>query len=214
MKEGHIMRLKLLATCMLSSFLLFGCNDAVNNEGYDYSNSHNETAIVKHEAVLLPVAIFVNSDYDKFAGTTITFTRSINNVNIHDFDESEKASFTKKYGSVFDGYNIDFSKYKKLTISASHQFEGKDNYEGFESFILDGSTVFVTGDYELIANEIVNKQLHYLSTDYKVGSSFEQAHMIEIAIPNEFVNDNLQLKTIQQLDEQINEIYINLVDDK
>lgn len=110
--------------------------------------------------------------------------------------------------------NLDLSKFKKLTIQLSHQFDAKEKYEKRESFVLDEDTVFVAGDYELTANEVVNNQLQFLSTDYKVGGSYEPTNEIEIAIPKEFISEHLQLKTTQKLDDEYKTIFIDLVQEK
>lgn len=215
MKVGNFMRFKTLATIILSSTILIACNSENTSETDIENNSNIDTVeVIKNPSVALPVNIFVNSDYDKFASADITFTRTINAVSISDFTQDEVATFKKKYGSVFDNYNLDISKYKKLKIELSHNFEGDEKYEGLESFILDKDTNFVAGEYDLTANEIVNEQLNYLSIDYKVGANFDTTQEIEIAIPNEFISEHLQLKTIQQLDDQAKEIYINLVEEK
>ena len=96
----------------------------------------------------------------------------------------------------------------------SHQFTANKEYNTRENFTLDKNTTFVAGDYELTANEIVNKQLNFLSIDYKVGGTYEPTQEIEIAIPNEFITEHLQLKTIQQLDDEYKTIYIDLVQGK
>jgi len=121
----------------------------------------------------------------------------------------------KSYGSTFDNYTLNLSEnFKKLTMKMSHQFTANQEYQKRESFILDGKTVFTAGDYELTGNEVVNKQLNFLSTDYKVGGTYEPTSEIEIAIPNEFITEHLQLKTIQQLDDEYKTIYIDLVKEK
>lgn len=208
------MRFKTITTILLSSVILFACdNDSTNKN--DTNDSNNSVEIVKNPSVKLPVDIFVKSNHDKFTGEEIVFTRSISKVSITDFGEDEEISFKKKYGNTFNNYNLDLTnKYKKLKIEMLHNFDSKENYKGRESFVLDKNTIFVAGDYELTANEVVNKQLQFLSTDYKVGGTYELSNEIEIAIPNEFVTEHLQLKTTQQLDDNFKTIFIDLVNEK
>lgn len=210
------MRVKTVTSILLSSVILFGCSSGNTTENTTENIIKVDTAEVKkNPSVELPVPIFVNSDYDKFIGTKVTFTRSIDSVSISDFGEDEEISFKKIYGNLFDSYNLDLSKkFKKLKLQMSHQFIADRDYEKRENFILDGNTIFVAGDYELTANEIVNMQLDFLSTDYKVGGNYEPTSEIEIAIPNEFITEHLQLKTIQQLDDEYKTIYIDLVLEK
>ena len=47
-----------------------------------------------------------------------------------------------------------------------------------------------------------------------MGGTYEPTSEIEIAIPNEFITEHLQLKTIQQLDDEYKTIYIDLVKEK
>lgn len=210
------MKFKTITTILLTSVFLFACDDETTNNSETENDSNNSAIeIVKNPSVSLPVDIFVNSDYDKFAGEKIVFTRSISSVSLTDFAEDEELSFKKKYGNTFDNYNLDLTnKYKKLKIQMSHDFNANKDYEKRESFIFDKNTIFVAGDYELTANEVVNKQLQFLSTDYKVGGTYETSSEIEIAIPNEFISEHLQLKTTQQLDDEYNTIFIDLVNEK
>lgn len=210
------MKFKTITTILLTSVFLFACDDETTSNNITENDSDSSAVeIEKNPSVSLPVDIFVNSDYDKFAGEKIIFTRSITSVSITDFAEDEEISFKKKYGNTFSDYNLDLvNNYKKLKIKMSHDFNASKDYEKRESFMFDKNTTFVAGDYELIANEVVNKQLQFLSTDYKVGGSYETSSEIEIAIPNEFISDHLQLKTTQQLDDEYKTIFIDLVNKK
>lgn len=210
------MKLKTVASILLSSVVIFGCSSENTNQNTTENITEVDTVEVeKKPSVELPVNIFVNSDYDKFTGTKITFTRSIDSISISDFAEDEEISFMKSYGSTFDNYNLNLSEnFKKMKMKMSHQFTANEEYKKRESFTLDKNTIFIAGDYELTGNEIVNKQLNFLSTDYKVGGTYEPTSEIEIAIPNEFITEHLQLKTIQQLDDEYKTIYIDLVKEK
>ena len=210
------MRVKTVVSILLSSVVIFGCSSENTNQNTTENITEVDTVEVeKKPSVELPVNIFVNSDYDKFTGTKITFTRSIDSISISDFAEDEAISFMKSYGSTFDNYNLNLNEdFKKLTMKMSHQFTANQEYKKRESFIIDEKTVFTAGDYELTGNEVVNKQLSFLSTDYKVGGTYEPTSEIEIAIPNEFITEHLQLKTIQQLDDEYKIIYIDLVKEK
>jgi len=210
------MKLKTVASILLSSVVIFGCSSENTNQNTTENITEVDTVEVeKKPSVELPVTIFLDTDSAKSIGKEQSFNRSINSVSISDFAEGEEISFKKKYGNTFDNYNLNLTEqFKKLKIEMSHQFTGDENYNRLKSFILDKNTIFVTGDYELTANEIVNMQLNFLSIDYKVGSSFEPTSEIEIAIPNEFITEHLQLKTIQQLDDEYKTIYIDLVQEK
>lgn len=208
------MKSKTVAICLLSTSILIACGNNEEPTNTSVETEQNETQeVVKNESVKLPVTIFENSDYDKNKVDQINFKRIIESAEITDFTENDdELAFKNRYGNVFESYNLDLIKnYRKLTIKLSHNFEGTENYEKTETFILDKNTNFVAGDYDLIANDIVNAQLDFLSTDFRLDSTYDLTNEIVIAVPNEFISEHLQLKTVQDSDGVMKTIYIDLV---
>ena len=115
---GKILKVKTVVPILLSSVVIFGCSSENTNENTTENVTEVDTVEVKkNPSVELPVNIFVNSDYDKFTGTKIIFTRNIDSVSISDFAEDEEISFKKSYGSTFDNYNLNLSEsFKKMTL--------------------------------------------------------------------------------------------------
>lgn len=86
MKEVRNMKFKTITTILLTSVFLFACDDETTSNNITENDSDSSAVeIEKNPSVSLPVDIFVNSDYDKFAGEKIIFTRSITSVSITDF---------------------------------------------------------------------------------------------------------------------------------
>ncbi|MEH7153552.1 hypothetical protein V7095_24865 [Bacillus thuringiensis] len=92
------MKLRITKTALfilVSVSLLGACSELKDNR----VTKKQETpikSVKKNEAVHLPVNIFENNNY-KIEGQKVTFTRSITNVEIKDFDQSSELDFRDRY---------------------------------------------------------------------------------------------------------------------
>ncbi|WP_255485855.1 hypothetical protein [Sporosarcina sp. BP05] len=172
-----------------------------------------EKKVKKHEAVSLPVNIYVNSEYAKSLGTENTFSRSITSVEIKDFDESTEIEFLERYGNDVRKQGINLQEaYKLLVITMSHELKGEKKEADREAFMLNAGSGLVIGDDELgLSNEFLSYQQEFIATDYRVGKTIDETGDIFLAIPSEFADSkNLQLKVLQKLDNVNKNIYVDL----
>lgn len=199
----------------LSTFILVACNNTespTNNVSTETEKTVKQE-VKKHEAVKLPVTVFTNNDYASSTGNNVIFERTIESVTISDFkDETEEIVFFDKYDVSIESRQIDLiNNYKKVTINMSHSIENEGNHFFWsEPYVLSKNTNFVVGDADLVTNEFVNQQLRTASIDYKMGSTDELTGSVILAIPNEFVSDSLQIKTVKEQDDNLEVIYIDL----
>lgn len=196
---------------LLSTSVLVGCNQGDSSVT---SNPDNAIQISekKHEAVNLPVDIFVDSSY-KIEGEQVGFTRSITDVEIKDFDDSSEIEFLERYGNAASqGFDLQ-KDFKMLVISMKHEVHKEALSRPLESYSLNAGSGLVIGDIDLLSrNELLKYAQDYISTGYMPGgSTFDETGNILLPVPNEFVNDKyLQLKITQKLDNKNNYIYIDL----
>lgn len=215
-KEGMQMKLtKKLALIALSVSVLSACaqeNSPVNQNGSENTvQTPEKKEVKKHESEKLPVTIFSDTDY-KIEGQQVGFKRIITKVEMKDFDESSEIEFYDRYGKSVrnEGLNLQ-EDFKLLMIHMKHE-TGEARREPLEAFMLNEGSGLVVGDNELsIQNEFLMYQQDYLSTEFKVGTTFDLTGDIMMAIPKENAEDpNLQLRILQQIDEEKKYIYIDL----
>lgn len=75
--------------------LLGACSEPKDNRVTEHQQTPIES-VKRNESVHLPVNIFENNNY-KIEGQKVTFTRSITNVEMKDFDESSELDFRDRY---------------------------------------------------------------------------------------------------------------------
>lgn len=196
---------------LLSASALVGCNQG-DSSVTSNPDSDIQISEKKHEAVNLPVDIFVDSSY-KIEGEQVGFTRSITDVEIKDFDDSSEIEFLERYGNAASqGFDLQ-KDFKMLVISMKHEVHKEALSRPLESYSLNAGSGLVIGDIDLLSrNELLKYAQDYISTGYMPGgSTFDETGNILLPVPNEFVNDKyLQLKITQKLDNKNNYIYIDL----
>lgn len=196
---------------LLSASVLVGCNQGESSET---SNPDSDIQISKkkHEAVKLPVDIFVDSDYT-IQDQQVGFTRSITGVEVKNFDESSEIEFLERYGNAVSSQGFNLQKdFKLLVITMEHEIQGEARRSPLEGYVLNVGSGLVIGDEPLVnKNEFLRYQEAHMVKEYKVGTTFEEKGNILLAVPNEFANDkNLQLKINQKLDNENKYVYIDL----
>lgn len=207
---------KRFSALTLSLFVLTACSQTENKIPVNSENniqSSEEKVVKKQEAVDLPVAIYMDSEYDKMSGRENTFIRSITSAEIKDFNEATEIEFLERYGSAVRNQSLDLQNdYKLLVITLSHEIKGREQEAYREAFMLNAGSGLVIGDDELAkTNEFLSYQQEFVVTDYKVGKTTDEEGDIFLAIPKEFAdNENLQLKILQKLDEEKKYIYVNV----
>ena len=207
---------KNFSSFVLSVFILSACGQTENISPVNGENkiqSPIEKVITKHEAVDLPVIIYMDSEYDKLSGKENTFTRRIIDTEIKDFDESTEIEFLERSSSDVRRQHFDLQNdYKLLVITMSHELTGDEKLANREAFMLNAGSGLVMGDDELaMTNEFLSYQQEYVATDYRVGKTIDETGDIFLAIPNEFAdNENLQLKVLQKLDDENKHIYVDI----
>ncbi|MGE7954785.1 hypothetical protein [Lysinibacillus xylanilyticus] len=191
-------------------FLSFSVLSACNQEDSTNHDSENkspvEKAVKKHEAVDLPVDVFIDSNYGLRGHK---FTRSIINVEFKDFDESSELEFLDRYDKTVRGQNYDYQNdFKLLVITMKHEVQ--DEAYPYQSYEFNDGTGLVIGDDNLAnKSKFLMYQQEYVTN--RVGPTTDETGTILLAVPNEFANDkNLQLKIVQKLDKESDYIYIDL----
>lgn len=203
----------------LSTAILVACSnvEAPTNSVPTETEQVVKQEVKKHEAIQLPVSVFTNNDYASWTGDNVIFKRTIDSVIVSDFeDEADEIMFFDRYDIPVESRQIDLiNDYKKVTINMSHSIENEGNHFFWsEAYVLNKNTTFVVGDTALVTNEFVNQQLRAASIDYEMGSTDELTGSVVLAIPNEFISDSLQLKTVKEQDENLEVIYIDLTIEK
>ena len=196
---------------LLSASVLVGCNQGESSETSN-SDIDIQISIKKHEAVKLPVDIFVDSDYT-IQEQQVGFTRSITGVEIKNFDESSEIEVLERYGNAVSSQGFNLQKdFKLLVITMEHKTQGEAGRSPLEGYVLNVGSGLVIGDEPLVnKNEFLRYQEAHMVKEYKVGTTFEEKGNILLAVPNEFANDkNLQLKINQKLDNKNKFLYIDL----
>ncbi|PYE86634.1 hypothetical protein [Bacillus sp. 196mf] len=73
----------------------------------------------------MPVNIFENDNY-KIEGQKVTFTRSITNVEIKDFDQSSELDFRDRYNDYVSKKSLNLKNdFKLLIINMKHEINEK-----------------------------------------------------------------------------------------
>lgn len=205
---------KKVAAVFLSASVLAACNQGEKvavNKNEEVQKPIKEE-IQKHEAATLPVTIFSDSSY-KIEGETVAFDRSIQSIEMKDFDEPSELEFYDRYGKTVrnQGFNLQ-QDYKLLKILLKQETKEEARSKPLEAFMLNEGSGLVIGDTELASqNEFLLYQQEFLSTDFKVGKTLEGKGEILMAIPREFADDpNLQFRVIQNIDSMKKNIYIDL----
>lgn len=168
--------------------------------------------VKKHESEKLPVTIYSDSDYN-IEGDQVGFKRIITNVQMKDFDESLEIEFYDSYDNEVRNQGFDLQKdYKLLLIDMKHETEEVARSHPYEPFMLNKGSGLVIGENELASqNEFLMYQQEFLAQDFLVGSTNDETGDIMMAIPKEYADDpNLQLKILQQIDDEKKYIYVDL----
>lgn len=208
---------KKLMFITLSASVISACGQEkspINVNGSTIENPEKKQVkeqVKKHESEKLPVTIYSDSDYD-IEGDIVGFKRIITNVEMIDFDNTSEIEFYERYGNSVrnEGLNLQ-QDFKLLKLYMKHE-TGEARREPLEAFMLNEGSGLVVGDNELaIQNEFLMYQQDVLSTEFKVGTTFDLTGDIMMAIPKENAeNPNLQLRILQQTDDEKKYIYVDL----
>ncbi|MGN4725304.1 hypothetical protein ACTFRJ_28305 [Bacillus cereus group sp. MYBK15-2] len=211
-KEKIKLKLKKKALfLMLSVSMLSACsgqNDSVVKE-------HQQTpikSVKKNDSVNLPVNIFENNNYN-IEGQKVTFTRSITNIEIKDFDQTSELDFRDRHNDYITKKNLNLKNdFKLLIINMKHEINETARSNPHEGYLLNKGSGLVIGENELASeNEFLEYQQKYITTDWRAKSTSEQQGKVLLAIPNKYAeNKNLQLKVVQKLNNTNKLVYIDL----
>ncbi|HEQ3527727.1 TPA: hypothetical protein VGS93_004180 [Bacillus cereus] len=196
---------------LVSVSLLGACSELKDNRVIE----HQETpikSVKKNESVHLPINIFENNNY-KIEGLKVTFTRSITNVEIKDFDQSSELDFRDRYNDYVSENNLNLKNdFKLLIISMKHEINEKARSNPYEGYLLNEGSGLVIGESELASeNEFLEYQQRYITADHRAKSTFEQSGKILLAIPNKCAkNKSLQLKIVQKINKTNKLVYVDL----
>ncbi|MBG9585478.1 hypothetical protein ABE42_41355 [Bacillus thuringiensis] len=196
---------------LVSVSLLGACSELKDNR----VTKHQETpikSVKKNESVHLPVNIFENNNY-KIEGQKVTFTRSITNVEIKDFDQSSELDFRDRYNDYVSKKNLNLKNdFKLLIINMKHEINEKARSNPYEGYLLNEGSGLVIGENELASeNEFLEYQQTYITADHRAKSTFEQSGKILLAIPNKYAkNKSLQLKIVQKINKTNKLVYVDL----
>ncbi|WP_176543227.1 hypothetical protein [Bacillus pseudomycoides] len=196
---------------MLSASMLSACNSQNDN----VVKEHQQTpikSVKKNESVHLPVNIFENNNY-KIEGQKVTFTRSITNVEMKDFDQSSELDFRDRYNDYVSKKNLNLKNdFKLLIINMKHEINEKARSNPYEGYSLNEGSGLVIGENELASeNEFLEYQQTYITADHRAKSTFEQSGKILLAIPNKYAkNKSLQLKVVQKINKTNKLVYVDL----
>ncbi|WP_176519820.1 hypothetical protein [Bacillus pseudomycoides] len=196
---------------MLSASMLSACNSQNDN----VVKEHQQTpikSVKKNESVHLPVNIFENNNY-KIEGQKVTFTRSITNVEMKDFDQSSELDFRDRYNDYVSKKNLNLKNdFKLLIINMKHEINEKARSNPYEGYSLNEGSGLVIGENELAnENEFLEYQQTYITADHRAKSTFEQSGKILLAIPNKYAkNKSLQLKVVQKINKTNKLVYVDL----
>lgn len=198
---------KLGMTILFSLLIITACQDNGEVNGNDTVEA--TTPAKKHESVDLPVTIYTKEDYDMIKD--MTFTRSIESVEVSDFTDRTVIEFEDIYDDI-GRMNLDLiNEYKRVAIQMTHSIEG-DTYPvtPYEAFVLDKNSE-IHFNAEPIFDEIVEHQVRKATLDYAMGRNHNEKGEIIFAIPKGYFDGNLQLKTFTKTNGEIEEvIYIDL----
>ncbi|WP_176545371.1 hypothetical protein [Bacillus pseudomycoides] len=196
---------------MLSASMLSACSGQNDN----VVKEHQQTpikSVKKNESVNLPVNIFENNNY-KIEGQKVTFTRSITNVEMKDFDQSSELDFRDRYNDYVSKKNLNLKNdFKLLIINMKHEINEKARSNPYEGYLLNEGSGLVIGENELASeNEFLEYQQTYITADHRAKSTFEQSGKILLAIPNKYAkNKSLQLKIVQKINKTNKLVYVDL----
>ncbi|MBG9529137.1 hypothetical protein ABE51_29285 [Bacillus thuringiensis] len=196
---------------LVSVSLLGACIEPKDNR----VTEHQQTTIKsvkKNESVHVPVNIFENNNY-KIEGQKVTFTRSITNVEMKDFDQSSELDFRDRYNDYVSKKNFNLKNdFKLLIIHMKHEINEKARSNPYEGYLLNVGSGLVIGDNELASeNEFLEYQQTYITADHRAKSTFEQSGKILLAIPNKYAkNKSLQLKIVRKINKTNKLVYIDL----
>ncbi|MDR4188038.1 hypothetical protein FO521_13250 [Bacillus pseudomycoides] len=160
----------------------------------------------------MPVNIFENNNY-KIEGQKVTFTRSITNVEMKDFDQSSELDFRDRYNDYVSKKNLNLKNdFKLLIINMKHEINEKARSNPYEGYLLNEGSGLVIGENELASeNEFLEYQQTYITADHRAKSTFEQSGKILLAIPNKYANNkSLQLKIVQKINKTNKLVYVDL----
>ncbi|MED3078918.1 hypothetical protein [Bacillus wiedmannii] len=154
----------------------------------------------------MPVNIFENNNY-KIEGQKVTFTRSITNVEMRDFDQSSELDFRDRYNDYVSKKSLNIKNdFKLLIINMNHEINEKARSNPYEGYLLNVGSGLVIGE-----NEFLEYQQTYITADHRAKSTFEQSGKILLAIPNKYAkNKSLQLKIVQKINKTNELVYIDL----
>lgn len=196
---------------MLSVSMLSACSGQNENVVKEQQQASIKS-VKKNESVHLPVNIFENNNY-KIEGQKVTFTRSITNVEIKDFDQSSELDFRDRYNDYVSKKNLNLKNdFKLLIINMKHEINEKARSNPYEGYLLNVGSGLVIGDNELASeNEFLEYQQTYITADHRAKSTFEQTGKVLLAIPNKYAkNKSLQLKIVQKINNTNKLVYIDL----
>ncbi|MGH0943889.1 hypothetical protein ACQVTS_21945 [Bacillus mycoides] len=160
----------------------------------------------------MPVNIFENNNY-KIEGQKVTFTRSITNIEMKDFDQTSELDFRDRYSDYISKKKINLKNdFKLLIINMKHEINEKARSNPYEGYLLNVGSGLVIGDDELASgNEFLEYQQTYITADHRAELTFEQSGKILLAIPNKYANNkSLQLKIVQKINKTNKLVYIDL----
>ncbi|MDO7285902.1 hypothetical protein Q5W88_21600 [Shouchella clausii] len=198
------MKFSTLAIAFLSISLVSACT----NDGQEMESTDVDARVSTNESVKLPVAIYKKDNY--YAGEDVSFIRTIEEVEVSDFDESTAIDFTDRYDSQIKNLDLDLiNDYKRVLISMSHATEGETTKKPLEAFILDETSEILLNNEPVLDDEVVH-QVKLSTLDYRMGSTHDDNGDIVFAIPKERFQGHLQLKTIARDNESTEVIYITL----
>ncbi|WP_368661284.1 hypothetical protein AB3U43_03790 (plasmid) [Bacillus cereus] len=196
---------------MLSVSMLSACSGQNENVVKEQQQTSIKS-VKKNEAVHLPVNIFENNNY-KIEGQKVTFTRSITNVEMKDFDQSSELDFRDRYNDYVSKKNLNLKNdFKLLIINMKHEINEKARSNPYEGYLLNEGSGLVIGENELASeNEFLEYQQTYITADHRAKSTFEQSGKIFLAIPNKYAkNKSLQLKIVQKINKTNKLVYVDL----
>ncbi|WP_257146983.1 hypothetical protein [Bacillus toyonensis] len=196
---------------MLSVSMLSACSDQ-NESVVKKQQQTSIKSVKKNESVHLPVNIFENNNY-KIEGQKVTFTRSITNVEMKDFDQSSELDFRDRYNDYVSKKNLNLKNdFKLLIINMKHEINEKARSNPYEGYLLNEGSGLVIGENELASeNEFLEYQQTYITADHRAKSTFEQSGKILLAIPNKYAkNKSLQLKIVQKINKTNKLVYVDL----
>ncbi|WP_230876518.1 hypothetical protein [Bacillus sp. SRB1LM] len=196
---------------MLSASMLAACSSQNENIVKEQQQTSIKS-VKKNESVHLPVNIFENNNY-KIEGQKVTFTRSITNIEMKDFDQSSELDFRDRYNDYVSKKNLNLKNdFKLLIINMKHEISEKARSNPYEGYLLNEGSGLVIGENELASeNEFLDYQQKYITADHRAKSTFEQSGKILLAIPNKYAkNKSLQLKIVQKINKTNKLVYVDL----